>query len=123
MNQCDRCTECCSVMAVAEINKPRMTRCQHLKLGKPGCQLHPSHPAECKSYACLYVLGHIGSDVRARPDKLGVIFDARLDPKRYVATECRKDALMSPEVRNLIRRLSEQLPVQCITFEGESYDE
>ena len=69
---CGACVACCTVAAVAELDKPERTRCKHQY--RHGCKIYKTRPDACRSYSCGWLKG-LG-DARDRPDKLGVIFAA-----------------------------------------------
>lgn len=87
---CGACSECCTVKAVAEIQKPEDTPCKHLGRHPPtmdrpsssGCRIYAKRPQSCKDYFCAYRFGVLGDGEMLRPDKLGIVFDVvdRLPP-------------------------------------------
>ena len=99
---CGDCDECCSVIAVAELNKPYHTRCVH-QTGK-GCAIYGDHPVECKDYGCAWLQGIL--PIEMRPDRIGILVDAEGGDEWVVMQECRKGALDSPVGRDLLNWLS-----------------
>jgi Fe-S-cluster containining protein len=53
--QCGECTMCCKVMPIKELSKPAHQWCQHAKPGS-GCAIYQSRPAECRGFACSWLL-------------------------------------------------------------------
>jgi hypothetical protein len=52
---CGECTLCCKVMAIEALAKPAGSWCMHCRSGY-GCQIYAERPAECRDYACLWLL-------------------------------------------------------------------
>jgi hypothetical protein len=104
---CGDCQECCTTLAVNEIDKPEETPCVHLCL--TGCSIYERRPGSCRSYQCAWQEGVIEGDERRRPDKLGVIFDAGIDPihRALVAREIRPGAFEEPPARYVLDKLSQ----------------
>jgi hypothetical protein len=53
--QCGDCTMCCKVMPIEELSKPAHQWCQHARPGS-GCAIYQSRPAECRGFACSWLL-------------------------------------------------------------------
>lgn len=70
---CGACSECCRVLAVAEINKKPFTLCEHTRhYGKAGrCKIHESKPDVCRAFRCFWLKGSFAES--DRPDKTGVV--------------------------------------------------
>lgn len=70
---CGACTECCRVLAVAEINKKPFTLCEHTRhYGKTGrCKIHESKPDVCRAFRCFWLKGSFAES--ERPDKTGIV--------------------------------------------------
>lgn len=103
---CGECEECCRVVAVEELHKPYHTRCVH-QTGK-GCAIYGEHPAECKSYACVWLLGLLPEHMR--PDKIGVLVDAEGANEWLVIQESQQGALDTPVGRELVQRVCGAVP-------------
>ena len=103
---CGACTECCSALAVAEIEKPLWEPCKHLC--PKGCGIYESKPQECSKFECMWLRGFFGNDEH-RPDKLGLVV-ARIKDKRlgYVLAvwESRPLALETAKVQYILDRIS-----------------
>lgn len=71
---CGSCTACCTIVGVAELEKPPGKPCVH-EVPKVGCRIYADRPASCRTYQCLWLLGAL-DDQEDRPDRLGVVLDA-----------------------------------------------
>lgn len=69
---CGKCTACCLIHAVREIQKPRNQQCPNCD-DDLGCRLHPKHPVGCQTYFCEWANGSGNEDMR--PDYFGMIID------------------------------------------------
>jgi hypothetical protein len=87
---CDGCTACCKLVAVAELNKPAQSWCDHCSIGK-GCTIYETRPEDCRTFYCGWLLDERIADAwRPRDSKIVVKFE----PKRIVVhvDKDRKDA-------------------------------
>ena len=64
---CEGCTLCCKLIAVREFDKPRGVWCTHCDIGR-GCKIHGTHPDNCRSFLCSYLLNP-ALDERWKPAK------------------------------------------------------
>jgi len=72
---CGTCSLCCTVMAVAEIEKPRNTRCCHLNtLGR--CAVYPTRPDSCRQFSCTWLLGMLPKALS--PERIHAVGDTNL---------------------------------------------
>jgi len=71
---CGGCTVCCDVLPVEALNKGLHERCPHAVDGV-GCSIYGEYFEICKTYRCVWTLGH-GSE-EDRPDLSGVLVDCR----------------------------------------------
>lgn len=78
LRKCARCTGCCTVLAVEEIDKPDGVSCKH-EIKHRGCGIYDTRPNQCRNFLCLWKLG-LGSSKDA-PDKIGVVFDSYTDDR------------------------------------------
>lgn len=69
---CGPCSLCCRVLRVDEIGKLGGARCLHQRAAG-GCGIHPTRPAICRAYRCLWLSG--GLREPDRPDRLGAVLD------------------------------------------------
>lgn len=114
---CDRCTACCTVMAIPALKKPARVACPHLRRGRPGCGCHTDKPDVCAAFFCGWLDG-LGR-VEDRPDKSGVIFTASdflavlpqgaadLPRALLVVREIRPEATQQPHIADLITAQTE----------------
>ncbi|OGG73738.1 hypothetical protein A3A40_02390 [Candidatus Kaiserbacteria bacterium RIFCSPLOWO2_01_FULL_54_20] len=68
----DRCTACCKVYWIEEVDTKLGEWCKHCTIGQ-GCGVYASRPKECADYKCLWLHGSGRED--DRPDKLKVVMD------------------------------------------------
>lgn len=85
---CGKCTVCCTVMGVDEMDKPMWTRCPDLSATR-GCSRYDTRPEGCRKFDCLWRRG-LGSN-RARPDKTGLVFILTEDRFGLIALVDRKN--------------------------------
>jgi len=52
---CDKCSLCCKVLGIGELNKPLGTWCSHCRPGKGGCAIYQTRPSECATFNCLWL--------------------------------------------------------------------
>ncbi len=75
LRSCGSCVECCTTLAIAELNKPKCTPCPHLKRPKKrkrgGCKIYGKRPTECRTFQCEWTHGRL--DRNHRPDKSGMV--------------------------------------------------
>lgn len=51
---CASCTLCCKVMAIRELDKPRLTWCSHCDK-KRGCTIYETRPETCREFYCSWM--------------------------------------------------------------------
>lgn len=76
--QCESCHVCCVVLPVEDLNKPELTRCEHLQVldqpnGCGACGIYQQRPSSCQQYKCSWLDGLLGDDLR--PDQCGLLFE------------------------------------------------
>jgi hypothetical protein len=128
---CGDCTECCTVLAISELDKPIWTNCRHQMKSKEhagkrgwmdgvGCAIYHTKPTECSTYWCFFSGGMFGSDIKYRPDKLGLIIDfrgveedaaERLPIQFLQVWESRPNALKTPRAKEVIDSLGKKFPI------------
>jgi hypothetical protein len=54
--ECGKCSLCCKLLHVIELNKPANQWCGHCKPGHGGCTIHASRPQICRGYFCGWML-------------------------------------------------------------------
>ena len=120
LRSCGECTACCTVLAVDELRKPMRWACDHIHCA--GCRIYDTRPQSCREFNCLWLLGEIPGDERARPDRLGVIFDgyqrAGSNESRFVALEIWDGAFAEPAAAALIDQLAAGQEVQLSYRDG-----
>jgi hypothetical protein len=76
---CGTCTLCCKALHVEGIDKEPGEWCPHCAPGE-GCGIYERRPPSCRSFNCLWLLGHLGDG--DRPDRIGAVFWASPDNVR-----------------------------------------
>jgi hypothetical protein len=66
-----RCSLCCKVMGVVELNKPAGVWCEHADPGK-GCRIYEDRPPTCRNFVCLWLRDPRFPE-EARPDQSRVV--------------------------------------------------
>src|SRR5262249_18269352 len=51
---CGECSMCCHRYPLEEIDKPKMTWCQHCSPGN-GCKIYERRPQVCRDFACVWL--------------------------------------------------------------------
>src|SRR5262249_4530121 len=46
--ECGKCSLCCKLLPIQELNKPIDTWCPHCRPGHGGCTIYSSRPSECR---------------------------------------------------------------------------
>ncbi len=109
---CGECTACCTALAVGDLDKPTYTRGEHLC--EKGCAMYEQRPHQCRTWECMWLIGHVDGDERRRPDKLGLIFtwSDRADGRQIlVAWEVWKDAAEKLPGVHLVNRIAGKHPM------------
>lgn len=112
---CGECQECCRVLAVVEVWKPKHRQCEHQC--PTGCAIQDKKPETCKEYRCHWLQGKFGREDE-RPDKLGLIFD----DQAYMivsAWETREGALNEDRVRYLLTRMAKTAALAVRVYNSE----
>lgn len=60
--ECGKCSLCCKLLHVIELDKPANKWCGHCNPGHGGCTIHDSRPNICRSYFCGWMLSSNVSD-------------------------------------------------------------
>lgn len=103
---CGECTACCKTHGVREIKKMSGTWCSHCSIGK-GCEIYSERPAECRCFACAWLIGIDGSSQEHRPDRTKIVPEYREIPGIGMAMwfwELEEKCLCSTLVRSWSRR-------------------
>ena len=114
-NKCGNCTQCCRLLAVTELNKPKNTRCTHCHVGV-GCRIYHARPESCQAFKCLWLQTqdtHLPFPLYLRPDKSKVVLHTTPDEKNIVAKvdPGTPMAWMEKGIGNVLATLSEKLLV------------
>lgn len=118
--RCGDCNACCTTMPVLELDKPGHTRCQHVS--SRGCRIYADRPTSCRTWFCLWALGHVPRDWR--PDKLGLVGTLLGDGSTWAfhALTPGTDIFKSVRVNPYLRALSAKgLTVACGDKNGFAY--
>lgn len=54
--ECGKCSLCCKLLHVIELNKPANQWCKHCRPGYGGCTIHDTRPDICRGYFCGWML-------------------------------------------------------------------
>lgn len=112
---CGTCTLCCKVMGVAEIAKPRNTRCLHCDSGV-GCRIYEDRPPSCRAFDCVWLQSQSKPGMRLapdlRPDRSHVVLTATDDGRALVAhvDTDRPQAWKSGRMADFLRSVSRSFP-------------
>ncbi len=89
--ECGGCTECCTALGVADLNKKNYEPCRFSRSGV-GCAIYNSRPFGCRHFECLWKKGNFSEN--ERPDKTGIIFARQYQPatKRLTTTVYLRDS-------------------------------
>jgi hypothetical protein len=61
--ECGKCSLCCKLLRVLELDKAANQWCQHCKPGHGGCAIHDARPQICRGYFCGWMLSRgVGDD-------------------------------------------------------------
>jgi hypothetical protein len=53
---CGRCSACCKLLHVIELDKPANKWCEHCRPGAGGCSIYETRPQICRSFACGWLM-------------------------------------------------------------------
>ncbi len=112
----DRCTACCKVYWIEEVDTKLGEWCKHCIIGE-GCGIYTTRPKECADYKCLWLHGSGQED--DRPDKLKVVMDGvpvEVDGRTIILVtiwEVSQGASEKKRVREIAESLKKQGHVVC----------
>ncbi len=114
---CGACKVCCRIPDVPELNKPRDTWCEHIRLDSAGggCGIYDIRPSICRDYKCGWLNG-LG-DTGDRPDLLGVMWQPLELPDGRPGlgfVEVWPGAMMQPRVHDYLERFHAMKPGQVV---------
>lgn len=49
---CGKCSMCCKLLHIIELNKPSNKWCEHCRPGYGGCSIYETRPSICRSFLC-----------------------------------------------------------------------
>jgi len=84
---CGKCTMCCKLMGVVELDKPKHTQCNHCQIGV-GCKIYNDRPISCREFKCIWLQTQATNKslpLQMRPDKSKVVLHTTPDEKALVA--------------------------------------
>ena len=121
IRSCGSCKECCIVLEVIELKKPRLKPC-HL-LCETGCSIHGKEEREeiCKTYQCGWSKGFFKDEYR--PDKSGVIVHTSKDVKTgevwLMFYECSEGSVMHGKGREMLELVAQSpVSIRIDHFDG-----
>lgn len=94
---CGECRACCVTHEVKDLQKAAGTRCEHLQDAPlRGCGIYKTRPDACMKWACVWRSGSNVLSEEERPDKIGIVVDAKNDDILFVK-ETQKDGFAKAE--------------------------
>lgn len=124
--ECGGCTECCTHLAVGQLNKPAGVRCEHLT--DSGCGIYDERPDDCRTFGCLWLASWQGVPERDRPDAVRVILHADTESKCHIpgrrpmplikAREAVERVTYRGRASKLVEKMSRFLPVVVFSADG-----
>jgi coenzyme F420-reducing hydrogenase beta subunit len=118
--ECGTCTACCTVLAIAELQKPARWACDHVHCS--GCRIYADRPQPCRDFNCAWLRGAIPGDDSLRPDRLGLLFDffysTATKKNRFVALELWKGAFDEAPAAALLREIAASREVELSYRDG-----
>src|SRR5581483_5571289 len=75
---CGKCSLCCKLPSVSELNKPIDTWCKHAALGGGGCLIYAERPQNCRGFICGWLSGKV--DDKWFPARCKMIIMQRVPP-------------------------------------------
>jgi len=109
LRNCGSCQECCTFLAIPELNKAENEPCKHLS--DDGCSIYQDRPDVCQGFNCLWKFRNLFVDKKGkrRPDRLGVMVRLRNDIEgirsaiQFIGKN--KDIFKTEKVRTLRKNL------------------
>jgi hypothetical protein len=72
--ECGKCSLCCKLLKVPDLDKEQGVWCKHCAPGAGGCTVYETRPPVCRDYACMWLtMPQIGDEWR--PLDSGMIMD------------------------------------------------
>jgi hypothetical protein len=118
--QCGTCTACCTVLAIAELQKPARWACCHL--AGDHCGIYEQRPQSCRDFNCAWLRGAVAGDESLRPDKLGLLFDffysTAANRERFIAFELWNGAFDEAPAAALLSEIAASREVELSYRDG-----
>ena len=133
LRECGECTECCTMLEIPALKKPKKTRCKLLSDDCSGCGDYENRPQDCRGFQCAWSENQF--PLEYRPDKLGIMVYyvdsdctelpswARQFKHIMFATETREGAFdKSPAQKEVILSLAQlkNIPVVLARYDGRA---
>jgi Fe-S-cluster containining protein len=121
--KCGDCEECCITLHISDLNKPKHTRCPHLKVAGSGCAIYGKRPQECAAFQCVWTKREVAKSLK--PNHVGMMayyVDSQFGPTLMV-TETRPGAYeKNPQAREAYIGLAEKKNIAAIiaTYDGKA---
>ena len=121
--ECGECTECCTMLEILALNKPKKTPCKFLNKNCGGCGDYDNRPQDCRGFQCAWSENILPID--HRPDKTGIMVyhvDSHMGRTMFV-TETREGAFdESFAQKEMIISLSElrKTPLILAQYDGSA---
>ena len=124
LRDCDGCRECCTGLAIEELDKPDFHSCEHEC--ETGCSIYDDRPQSCRVFDCEWLKGLTAPGVAAkdlRPDKTGLVPVVQNTKFGTVWTlfQTKEGADKTFEGKALIDHLYRQAPVILMTKENRRW--
>ncbi len=123
VNRCGDCTACCTVIAIAELQKDAYQDCPHLT--QRGCGQYSQRPQVCRRFECMYLSDgwgdRPGGEVM-RPDRCGLLvygFQSEQGEPAIRISEVFPGALQQEVGKQLVPSLLEKGYVIAIHRQGQ----
>ena len=119
--ECGECTECCVMLEIPALKKPKKTKCSLLKKDCSGCGDYEGRPQDCRGFQCAWSENQLPID--HRPDKIGIMVyyvDSYMGRTMF-ATETRDGGFnSSPQHKDTIISLAElqKVPIILAGYNG-----
>jgi len=121
--ECGECTECCTMLEIPALKKPKKTRCKLLKDDCGGCSDYKGRPQDCCGFQCAWSENIFPPDFR--PDKIGIMVyhvDSYMGRTMFV-TETREEAFENSKAhKEMIISLGERrkTPIILAQYDGNA---
>ena len=109
------------MLGVTELHKPVNVPCAYVCEG--GCSIYQTRPQTCRNWSCDWKNGLI-PDEELRPDRLGIIFDLRLEGADPILClwEVHEGAARQPGLEPLLNEIYLHAPCVVMKQDGTAYN-